>query len=278
MNCESKAGEQTSQKGVRAFRKIVLDHWKKHGRHDLPWRQTTDPYKILVSEIMLQQTQVERVIPFYMNFLQKFPSSRALAKAPLTDVLRAWSGLGYNRRAKLLQETARAVVTTHGGIFPSERDSLVALPGIGPYTAGAIRAFAFNEPGFFIETNIRTAILHHFYPDQLRSKGIEQPGVKDADILVILKAATKGQDSREWYSALMDYGAHLKKSGVRINNKSAHYAKQSKFEGSLRQVRGAIVRELLKAPAAEREIIANTGFTAELIRKRFGHLRGSGWS
>lgn len=237
-----------SSADLKKFQAIVLSHWKKYGRHDLPWRKMTDPYKILVSEVMLQQTQVERVMPYYRAFLREFPTVRALARAPLSDVLRAWSGLGYNRRAKLLHDTARAVVAECEGVFPRDLVALMALPGIGPYTAGAIRAFAFNEPGVFIETNIRTVILHHAELLHL-SDGRHSTGtVRDGEIAEILEKAARGQDPRTWYSAMMDYGAHLKKSGVRLNHKSAHYAKQSTFEGSLRQVRGAILRALSGGP------------------------------
>lgn len=228
------------------FKRIVWVHYKRHGRHDLPWRKTTDPYKILVSEVMLQQTQVERVIPFYKSFLKKFPTVRALAKAPLAEVLIAWQGLGYNRRAKMLHQAAREVVEKYGGKFPKSREGLVALPGIGPYTAGAVAAFAYNEEGIFIETNIRTAIAHHFF--QKRKK------VSDTEIIRILEQVFPVGKSREWYSALMDYGAHLKKQGVKLNAKSKHYTKQSSFKGSLREARGAILRALAAGPATSAQL------------------------
>jgi len=185
---------------------------------------------------MLQQTQVERVIPFYRAFVQRFPTVRVLARAPLPYVLRAWSGLGYNRRAKYLREAAIAVSQKHGGIFPRSYEELRALPGVGDYTARAVRVFAFNEPDALIETNIRTVFTHHFFPRARK--------VADAKLLPLIAEAGKGQDPREWHAALMDYGSHLKRSGVRINKKSAHYAKQVAFEGSLRQVRGEILKAL----------------------------------
>ena len=240
MNSKVKGKSQKANVQITSFQEAVNKYWRDEGRHTLPWRQTTDPYKILVSEIMLQQTQVERVIPYYKAFLKKYPNVRALAKSNLADVLKLWSGLGYNRRAKLLRDCAQEVVEKYTGKFPKDRALLVALPGIGPYTAGAIRAFAFNEPEIFIETNIRTALLHHFFP---RAKKVD-----DKKMLPILENVSEGQDSREWYSALMDYGAHLKKSGVKLNQKSVHYAKQSKFEGSLRQLRGKLLRRLMDGP------------------------------
>ncbi len=221
---------------ITTFQRTVWQHYRTHGRHTLPWRKTKDPYKILVSEVMLQQTQVERVIPFYKNFLTRFPDIVTLASAPLSDVLVAWQGLGYNRRAKMLHETAKAAVKEHGGTLPKGKDALVRLPGIGPYTAGAVSAFAHNEDGIFIETNIRTVITHHFFP--------KKKAVSDAEILRILtKAYPKGK-AREWYAALMDYGAHLKSSGIRINAKSKHYTKQKTFKGSDREMRGMILRAL----------------------------------
>ena len=147
---------------VKGFVRTVLDFHHKSGRHTLPWRTTTDAYEILVSEIMLQQTQVERVIPYYEKFLKEFPTFFDLEKSDLPKVLRLWSGLGYNRRAKMLRECARDVVGKYNGKLPRTRLELEALPGIGPYTAGAIRAFAFNERDVFIETNIRAVLLHHF--------------------------------------------------------------------------------------------------------------------
>lgn len=220
----------TSSK-ITAFRKTVWDHYKKQGRHELPWRKTKDPYRILVSEVMLQQTQVERVIPYYKDWLRKFPTPEKLAKASLADVLKAWQGLGYNRRAKNLQAAAREVAKQ--GKFPEDLES---LPGVGPYTARAIRAFAHNEDVVFIETNIRTVVTHHFFPNKEK--------VEDKEILSILEKALPKGKSREWYGALMDYGSYLKRSGVRINSKAKTYKKQETFEGSRRQARGAILKAL----------------------------------
>ena len=218
------------------FTKKVLTYHTKYGRHDLPWRKTYNPYRVLVSEIMLQQTQVERVIPKYKSFLQKYPSIQKLAKASLGDVLREWQGLGYNRRGKMLHEAAKKIVNRHAGSVPCTRDELEALPGIGHYTAGAIRAFAFNEPDDFLETNIRTALIHEFYP---KSKKIS-----DKKLLKLLPLLRGKTSSRSFYSALMDYGAMLKGKGVKLNAKSKHYTKQKPFKGSDREVRGAILRVL----------------------------------
>jgi A/G-specific adenine glycosylase len=185
---------------------------------------------------MLQQTQVDRVIPFYRAFLRRFPSVRALARAPLADVLSAWQGLGYNRRAKMLHEAAQAVVGKYGGRLPKEVSELEKLPGIGPYTARAVAAFAHNKDVVFVETNLRTAVLHHFFPGDAL--------VKDAQIVSILEKALPAGRARDWYAALMDYGAHLKRHGVRLNHRSAGYVKQPVFKGSKREARGAVLKAL----------------------------------
>lgn len=186
---------------------------------------------------MLQQTQVERVVPFYKKFVRKYPTAKALGAAKFSAVLEAWQGLGYNRRAKFLHTAARQVAKKG---FPHSVEEIEALPGVGRYTARAVAAFAFNSPEAFIETNIRTVFLHHSFPGRRK--------VGDREILPLIAQALKESkmEPRDFYAALMDYGAHLKQSGVKLNSRSAHYAKQSKFEGSARQVRGAILRELLK--------------------------------
>ena len=234
----SLAHAAASAREIRKFRRKVWEYWKKNGRHDLPWRKTKDPYRILVSEMMLQQTQVPRVTEKYKEFLKKFPTVRALAKAPLSDVLKVWSGLGYNRRAKYLHDAAKQIVEV-GNI----KEALAGpLPGVGPYTRAAVRVFAYNEPDILIETNIRAVYIHHFYP--FRTRRVLNGSVSDKELSTLLSKVGAGEDQREWHWALMDYGAYLKRSGVRNNSRSAHYTKQSKFEGSLRQVRGTILREL----------------------------------
>ncbi len=229
----------TNSKRIAAFRRLVWRHYREHGRHDLPWRKTTNPYKILVSEVMLQQTQVSRVIEKYKEFLKTVSTIKKLADASLSDVLKVWSGMGYNRRAKFLREAAKAIAEEQGCKVPRDFTALHALPGVGPYTTSAVGVFAYNEPDILIETNIRAAFIHHFY-----SSVLQKTRITDKEMLPLVRKAAEGQDPRTWHWALMDYGAYLKKSGVRNNHKSAQYTKQSKFEGSLRQVRGAILREL----------------------------------
>lgn len=225
---------------VRAFRRIVQDFYTKEGRHALPWRATHDPYRILVSEVMLQQTQVERVRDFYARFTTAYPTPKKLAAAPLADVLKLWQGLGYNRRAKMLHQAAQAVTADYKGKLPETVEGLESLSGIGHYTARAVAAFAWNQDVLFIETNIRTAVIHHFFP--------RKKVVADTDITAVLEQALPKGRAREWYAALMDYGSHLKRSGVKLNHRSKAYAKQGTFEGSGRQARGAILRALINGP------------------------------
>jgi A/G-specific adenine glycosylase len=223
----------------------------------MPWREpepdgTFDAYKIMVSEIMLQQTQVARVIPKYKAFLARFPDVQTLAEAPLADVLSMWQGLGYNRRAKFLWEAARMVAADYKGTMPATITELVSLPGIGVNTAGAICAYAYNEPVIFIETNIRTVLIHYHFKDHVM--------VADKQLLPLLEQALawwqkySGHGSREFYWALMDYGTYLKVTEGNASRKSKAYAKQSIFKGSKRQVRGTVIRALSAGPMPAAEL------------------------
>ncbi len=239
------------------FRNLVWKYYLEHGRHDLPWRKTHDPYRILVSEVMLQQTQVERVKAYYQAWIKSYPTVHALASASLGDVLKSWQGLGYNRRAKALHETAKAIAKA-GGKFPVTAEDLQKLPGIGPYTARAVIAFSLNTDVVFIETNIRTAIIHHFFSSK-KSNTTIYGSVSDVEVVAILEKLHPKGRSREWYAALMDYGAHLKRSGVRLNAKAKGYTKQSTFSGSDRQARGAILKELTKGKATRVRLVGLLG-------------------
>jgi A/G-specific adenine glycosylase len=209
---------------------------------DMPWRQNTDPYHILVSELMLQQTQVDRVVPKFKQFIERFPTIQSLAGAPLADVLTIWSGLGYNRRAKFLHEAAKKARDT----LPGTKDELMALPGVGVNTAGAILAYSFNQPVVFIETNIRTVYFHHFFGDQAL--------VSDKELAKIVKETLDRDHPREWYWALMDYGNFLKKQGAGALDKSKHYKKQAPLKGSVREVRGLILKLLKTSDLTENEL------------------------
>lgn len=235
---------------LQQFQEIVWDYYAKHAR-DLPWRSSEadgsfDPYKIMVSEIMLQQTQVSRVIPKYEQFLTRFPNVSALADAQLGEVISVWQGLGYNRRAKYLQLAAKQVVREFGGMLPASVEKLEALPGIGKNTAAAICAYAFNQSVSFIETNIRSVYIHHFFNDT------EQ--VHDKDILKFVEQTCDQEMPREWYWALMDYGSYLKSSIGNMSRQSKAYVKQSKFEGSRRQIRGNVLRYLSEGPHTEKDL------------------------
>jgi A/G-specific adenine glycosylase len=227
---------------------MVLSFYKRCGR-DMPWRRTTDPYQILVSEIMLQQTQVGRVTQKFPEFIRQFPDFAVLAAAPLADVLAAWQGMGYNRRAIALQKCAVRVVTEYGGILPADVELLATFPGIGTATASSIVAFAFNLPVVFIETNIRRVFIHYFFP------GTDK--VSDAEILPLVRQTLPAKNPRVWYWALMDLGTALKKQVGNPNRRSVHYTKQVAFEGSDRKIRGSIIRLLVSNPGmTEVEVLA----------------------
>jgi len=253
---------------IRAFRKVVKNHYRAHGR-ELPWRNTEDPYKIFVSEVMLQQTQVSRVIEKYGSFLCAFPDIYSLAQAPLREILRVWQGMGYNRRAMALKQAAITVVNHFNQRIPSKVDSLISLPGIGKATACAICTFAFNQPMVFIETNIRTVFIYHFF-DHLAK-------VRDTHILPLVAQTLDRHHPRVWYYALMDYGAALKKRYGNLNTKSAHYQRQGPFEGSNRQIRGAILKALVGGERiSENKLVSNTRFSPKMVIQNLEKLQKEG--
>lgn len=231
----------------RAFSNAQLDAfiekvWREGGQRyrELPWRNIDDPYAVLVSEIMLQQTQVSRVERHWQRFLELFPTLDALAAADVSLVLENWQGLGYNRRALALKRTAERCMTEHGGELPADEAQLLALPGIGKATAGGVMAFAFQKPTLYLETNVRTVFLHELFPD------VE--GVSDKTLEPLVMATCSKNDPRGWYYALLDYGAYLKSITVNPSRRSKHYTKQSTFEGSKRQKRAELVRIVLANP------------------------------
>ncbi len=252
--------EGLSAKVVDEFRGIIWDYYKRHKR-EFPWRNTTEPYKIFLSEMMLQQTQTSRVKKKYRAFLKKWPTFKDLAEAELEDVLKLWQGLGYNRRAIWMKNIAEKVYNEMDSVFPEDPKALQKLKGIGEATAGEITAFAFNKPVVFIETNIRRLFIHFFFHTR--------DEVKDKEIMPLIEKTLVGDKSREWYYALMDYGVMLKKKFPKKNpnKKSAHYRKQKKFEGSNRQLRGKILRYMLKHKKASVEQVSLS------LGHKIGHVR-----
>ena len=221
---------------TKEFQELIWDYYHDNAR-DMPWREDPNPYGVVVSEVMLQQTQVSRVMEKFPEFVGRFDGFMSLAQASPADVITVWQGLGYNRRALNLHRLAKMVVDEYGGELPSDPSDLVKLPGIGPGTAGSIAAFAFDAPVVFIETNIRRVFIHHFFEDR--------EGVDDKELMPLVEEALDKEHPREWYYALMDYGTYLAKTVPNPNRRSRHHTRQSKFEGSDRQIRGAILRALV---------------------------------
>jgi A/G-specific adenine glycosylase len=250
------------------FRDAVFRYYAANGRDDLPWRKTRDPYRILVSEFMLQQTQVRRVLDHYGRFVESFPDFHALASARLRSVLSAWSGLGYNRRALMLKKTAGIVASEHNGALPAAVDDLTALPGVGAATAGAVMAFAFGIAYPFIETNIRAVFIHFFF------SGVQR--VRDAEIMPLVRQTLDAEDPRSWYYALMDYGVMLKRSHGKAPRGSVRRTGQGRFEGSDRQARGLIIRALLERDMGKRELERATGLGMERLRSNASKLEREG--
>lgn len=229
--------KRTTTAELKKFKDYILNYYRTHKR-SLVWRNTTNPYYILVSEVMLQQTQVARVITKYDEFIKRFPTITSLSNTNLSEVLIVWQGMGYNRRALYLKKIAEIIVNKNHGRFPISYDELIKLPGIGKNTAGSILAFAFNKPSVFIETNIRRVYIHHFFNDR--------EDIPDKDIITLVEKTLDFSNPREWYYALMDYGTYLSKVVENPNRKSRHYIKQSPLKGSVREVRGKIITLLTK--------------------------------
>ena len=226
-----------SSEKIQQFQQKIYEYYAKNKR-EFSWRNDITPYRIFISEVMLQQTQTSRVIFKFQQWIEKFPNFKTLAQASNHEVLATWQGLGYNSRGLRLARAAQIIIDQFDGELPQSLEELQSLPGIGPNTAGSIAAFAFNKPVTFIETNIRTVFLHEFFSDKTL--------VCDKEILKLVEQTVDKHNPRDWYYALMDYGVYLKKE-LKINNKkSKQYARQSKFIGSRRQVRGAIIRILSK--------------------------------
>jgi A/G-specific adenine glycosylase len=215
---------------------------------DLPWRNLDDPYAVLVSEVMLQQTQVKRVLNYWPRFLGMLPTLDALAAADTALVLELWQGLGYNRRALALKRCAETCAANRAGTLPETYEELVALPGIGKATAAGVLAFAYQKPAMYLETNVRTVFLHELFPGE--------EGVSDKQLEPLVAVACPDDDPRGWYYALLDYGAHLKAIMPNPSRRSKHHTRQSTFEGSHRQKRGELIRIVLSSPGIGAAAIA----------------------
>lgn len=246
---------QLTEQAIADFRAIVWDYYDHHAR-PMPWRDTPSAYYVLVSELMLQQTQVQRVIPKFQAFIARFPDVASLAAAPLAAILDEWSGLGYNRRAKFLHAAAQRTMLS-GGVLPTTYTELLTLPGIGPNTAAAIMNYAYNEPHPFVETNIRTVYFEHFF--------VNESDVADKEVLTLVAQTIDAEHPRQWFWALMDYGTHLKRVGRGRIDASRHYKKQPPLAGSVREVRGRIIKILRNGPLDETHL-----YSAVSGDERFG--------
>lgn len=222
---------------IEAFQELIWEKGRELFR-PMPWRDDTDPYRILVSELMLQQTQVDRVIPKFEAFMERFPTVQSLAEAPLGDVLVLWSGLGYNRRAGFLHKAARMIVQDYDGVFPSDPKELQKLPGVGINTAGAIATYGFNAVAPFVETNVRTVYFQDYFDGD--------DTIADAEVLAAVAETMDTEHPREWFWALMDYGSWLKRQGRGANARSKHYVRQAPLKGSVREIRGLILKYLAR--------------------------------
>ena len=242
----------------------ILSKFYKDNKRILPWRETIVPYHVFLTEVMLQQTQVPRVLKKFPEFIALFPTFRSLAGASFIDVLKAWQGMGYNRRAKYLQDSAQIITRNHNRIIPEDQSLLVKFPGIWKATASSIITFTYNKPLIFIETNIRRVFIHHFFKDE--------QGIDDSAITPLVEKNLDRENPREWYYLVMDYGTFLAKTVENPNRKSKHYAKQSKFEGSNRQIRGTILRELINESLSREELLSKLSGDKDRINRVLDEL------
>jgi A/G-specific adenine glycosylase len=251
---------------ILKFQSKIYRYYMRHGRK-FPWRETDNPYHIVVSEFMLQQTQTQRVLTKYKQFIDRFPEISVLAESSLKDVVKEWQGLGYNRRAMYLHKTAQKVVNEYNGCIPEDINILKTFPGIGDATSAAIAAFAFEKPVVLIETNIRAVYIYFFFTGTVR----------DADIRPVVAQTVDCDSPREWYYALMDYGVMLKKRVKNPGRRSAHYTKQKPFEGSNRQIRGKILQWLSTDSYTKNELIAKIGADSKRVSTILDQLEKEGF-
>lgn len=224
----------SKQNSENSFIKLVLSYHNQYGRHDLVWRKKITAYRIIVSEIMLQQTQVARVLPKFNQWMTLYPTLKELRIATFKDILILWQGLGYQRRAKTLCDISQSYTR-----IPSSYEKLLEIKGIGKYTAGAVCAFACNKFTYpLLETNIRTALIEQFHQ---REDDIHDHILYDDLLRLEKNSRVQKVGARIWYYALMDYGAHLKQQKISHNIKSVHHVKQSPYRGSTRELRAKIL-------------------------------------
>ncbi len=280
---------------MNRFIDTVWTYYRANKR-DMPWRTDTRPYYVVVSEIMLQQTQIDRVMKKFPHFIERFPDWHALAKASVTDVLHVWSGLGYNRRALFLKRIAETITNGRktSGELPRTYEALRELPGIGPNTAGSILAFAYNIPHPFIETNIRSVFIHFFFSEIEKREGRKAcKKISDTEIMPLIEKALahprNAKNPREWHYALMDYGAYLKKIMPNPSRKSVHHMKQSPFKGSNRELRSRILKLIMEKPMKathifeyfKKEKVAQTKLVKnlqDLVKEGFLKLQDTSYS
>jgi A/G-specific adenine glycosylase len=261
--------EGLNQEVLKTFQNIIYSYFKQYGR-DFPFRKEISPYNVVVSEMMLQQTQTSRVVEKFQQFIQKFPDFQSLANAPLNDVLKVWQGLGYNRRAVALKTISEKVVKEFDGILPADVEILKSFPQIGHNTASSIVAFAFNIPTYFIEVNIRRVYIYFFFPGKT--------SIDDGNIMPIVRRTIDPSNVRKWYYALMDYGVMLKKTHPELNKRSVHYRKQSKFKGSNREIRGKILKLLIASSSlTETEMLSELEINSIKLKEILNLLIAEGF-
>jgi A/G-specific adenine glycosylase len=264
----------------RSFLQKRLFEWFRANQRKLPWRETRDPYEVLVSEVMLQQTQVDRVIPYFHEFLRRYPTVETLAEAPTSEVIRIWAGLGYNRRAVNLQRTAQYVATNLYGKFPETVQELKKLPGIGPYTAGAIACFAYEQDVPFLDTNMRR-VLHRFW----FGVDVPAPTASEREVIAFAEDVVPPGNGWEWNQALIEFGALLCtarkpacvicplqercaaypeiQTQLAMLPKGVRLKREEPFSGSNRFYRGRVIAALREHPSID------LGTLGPLVRENF---------
>jgi A/G-specific adenine glycosylase len=259
---------------VGAFIDTVMAKGREQ-RRDFAWRSVADPYAILVSEIMLQQTQTSRVERYFGEWMRRFPTVADLAGAPAAEVLAAWAGLGYNRRALALKRAAEQVCAKFGGALPATEAELLSLPGVGPATAAALLAFAYNKPAVYLETNVRSVLLHEFFP---KTDGVADTKLRSLLTEINERVRARGIDARDWNYALLDYGAYLKKAHPNPSRRSKHHSRQSRYEGSRRQKRARLLEAVLGTSGQTTETLARSlGYDPTLTESILSDLAAEGF-